>query len=159
MKLFFFNVFYCIMNKNGDGSMKKIGTIMLAILIIFGLSGCKKYTTYTEISYTQLKEKMEAKDTFVLVVGAAHCSACKEYKTTMEEIIHDKQIEIFYIDMDNLTEEEDAKLYSEFVVTSTPTTIFFKDGEQTRTYDRITGAADYQKVEKALIKQGFLEEK
>lgn len=154
------------MNKNGDGNMKRIGILILTIFITFGLFGCKneiintkKYTTYTEISYTELKEKMVAKDTFVLVVGAAHCSACKEYKMTMEEIIQDKQIEIFYIDMDNLTEEEDAKLYSEFVVTSTPTTIFFKEGEQTSTYFRIIGAADYNKIEKSLMKHGFLEEK
>jgi len=139
--------------------MKKLGTIILAILVVLGLSGCQKYKTYTEISYTGLKQKMESKDTFVLVVGAAHCSACKEYKVTMEEVIKDKQIEIFYIDMDKLTEEEDAKLYSEFVVTSTPTTIFFKDGEQTRVYDRIVGAADYNEVVKKLIKHGFMEEK
>lgn len=139
--------------------MKKLGTILLAMLIIFGLSGCKKYTTYTEISYTQLEEKMSMKDNFVLVVGASHCSACKEYKTTMDDIIKDKQIEIFYIDMDKLTEEEDAKLYSKFVVMSTPTTIFFKEGEPTPVYNRIVGAANYDKVEKALIKNGFLEEK
>lgn len=159
MKLFFFTIFYCIMNKNGDGNMKKLVAILLAVLVVLGLSGCQKYKTYTEISYTQLKEKMEAKDTFVLVVGAAHCSACKEYKVNMEDVIKDKQIEVFYIDMDKLTEEEDTKLYSEFVVTSTPTTIFFKEGEQTRVIDRIVGAADYDKIVKQLIKQGFLEEK
>lgn len=139
--------------------MKKLGTIVFAILIVLGLSGCQKYSTYTEISYTQLKEKMEAKDTFVLVVGSATCSACKEYKVTMEEVIKKKQVEIFYLDMNKLTEQEDSKLYSEFVVTSTPTTIFFKEGEQTRTYERIIGAADYDKVVKQLEKHGFLEDK
>ena len=136
--------------------MKKIGLIAMVILGLFGITGCQKYTTYTEISYQQLKEKMDAKDTFVLVVGSATCTACSNYKMTMEQVIKAKQVEIFYIDLNKLTSEEDAKLYSEFVVTSSPTTIFFDKGEQEPVINRIVGSADYDKIIEALEKRGYL---
>lgn len=135
--------------------MKKIAIAILMIFTLF-ITGCSKYKTYTEINYSELQSKLDNKDTFVLVVGSSTCSACANYKTTMEKVIKDKQVEIFYIDMKLLSEEDYAKLYSKFVVVSTPTTIFIKDGIETSTYDRIVGSANYSDVVNNLKKQGYI---
>lgn len=136
--------------------MKKLGIIFLTIFIALGISGCQKYTTYTEVDYSQFKDKLEAKDTFVLVIGSATCSACKNYKITMDKVIKDKQVEIFYIDLNKLSEEDYANMYSQFVTTTTPTTIFFKEGEQEPVINRIVGSADYDTVVKELSKRGYI---
>lgn len=138
--------------------MKKILTIIAVFALTIVLTGCNKYTTYTEVSYDELQTKLENKDTFVIVMGSSTCSACAHYKTTMEKVIKDYQVEVFYLGLDKLTEEEDTKIYSKFVVNSTPTTIFIKDGEETSTYNRLVGSRSYSDVVSSLKKHGIIGE-
>lgn len=134
--------------------MKKI---LLIITILF-LSGCNNYKSYTEINFVDLEKKLDNKDSFVLVIGSSTCTACAKYKKDMENVIKDKKVEIFYLDLKQLTDEEYSKIYSKYVIVSTPTTIFIKDGLETSTYDRIIGAAGYSDIVKDLKKHGFIGE-
>lgn len=131
--------------------MKKILICLIAILLV----GCGN-PKYTEIDYNQLKEKLDNKDTFVLLIGSDTCSACASYETTMTKVMKDTKIEIFYVNLHLLSEEDYNKVYSKYVVNSTPTTIFIKDGEETTTYNRIVGAADYKTVIEKLEKLGYI---
>ncbi|MEG2321941.1 MAG: thioredoxin family protein [Bacilli bacterium] len=132
--------------------MKKI---LLGFITLLCITGCSKLTTYTNLGYTDFETKINNKESFVLVIGSKTCSACSKYKTVMEDVIKDKQVEIFDIDLASLSEEEYAKLYSKFVVTSTPTTIFIVDGQEKTTYDRLIGAGSYSDIIKALNKYGY----
>ena len=131
--------------------MKKILICIIALLLV----GCGK-PKYIEINYEQLKAKLDNKDTFVLLIGSDTCSACAMYETTMEKVMSDKKIEIYYVNLNNISEKEYKKIYTKFVVNSTPTTIFIKEGQEKSTYDRIVGAVDYQEVVKQLIKLGYI---
>lgn len=131
--------------------MKKI----LIILCTLFLVGCFN-PKYTEISVTQFQEKLDAKESFILVIGSDTCSACKSYEPTMQKVMKDTNLEIFYINLHVLSDEDYSKIYSSYVVTSTPTTLFFKDGVETSTYDRIVGAVDYDEVIKKLEKLGYI---
>ena len=133
--------------------MKKILICLIAILLV----GCGN-PKYTEIGYEQLKTKLDNKDTFVLLLGSDTCSACASYETTMNKVMKDTKIEIFYVNLHLLSEEDYSKIYSKFVVNSTPTTIFIKDGKETTTYDRIVGAADYKTVVDKLKSLGYIGE-
>ena len=137
--------------------MKKI----LCIIAIFGimfLTGCGKYTKYTELNFNELQAKLDNKDSFVLVIGSSTCSACAKYEETMKSVIKDNNVEIFYLDLQQLTDEEYSKIYSKYVIISTPTTIFIKDGLETSTYDRIIGAASYSDIVSNLKKHGGIGE-
>lgn len=138
--------------------MKKILLMATLLLCVIGLTGCSKYTTYTELSFDELQNKLNNKDSFVLVIGSNTCSACAMYKETMEEVIKDKQVEIFYLDNDKLNEEQYLKIKSKYIIEGTPTTVFIKDGQQTMTYGRINGSASYSEVIKMLKKYGFIGE-
>lgn len=138
--------------------MKRIFLIASLLFCIIGLTGCNKYNTYVEVSYDELQEKINNKDSFALVIGSNTCSACANYKKNMEEVIKDYQIEIFYLDCDKLSDEQDSKLYSKYVINATPTTIFIKDGEEESTYDRIIGASGYSDIVKNLKKHGIIGE-
>lgn len=138
--------------------MKKILTIITIFIFTIVLTGCNKYRTYTEVSYDEFQAKLENKDTFVIVMGSSICGACESYKITMDKVIKDEQVEIFYLDFNKLTEEQDSKIYSKFVVQKTPTTIFIKDGEETSTYDRLVGVYSYSDVIANLKKHGYIGE-
>lgn len=128
--------------------------IFITLLLLTGCGNPK----YTQISYSQLNDKLNNKDSFILLIGSETCSACAEYEKTMTKVMKDTKVEIFYINLHSLTDEENTKIYSKFVFQYTPTTIFIKDGEETTTYDRIVGAADYKEVIDNLKKQGYVEE-
>ena len=131
--------------------MKKILICLMTILLV----GCGN-PKYTEINYEQLKQKLDNKDTFVLVFGSDTCSACASYEPIMQKVMKDKKIEIFYVNIHNLSDEGYSKIYSKFVITATPTTVFIKDGEQLSTYTRIVGSAKYEDVVDSLIKYGYV---
>ena len=136
--------------------MKKILIITILLFTVVGLTGCGKYNGYTEVSYNELLTKLENKDTFVIVLGSSTCSACAMYETTMEKVIKKNQVEIFYLDIAKLNEEDKAKFNSKFVIAGTPTTVFIENGVETSTYNRITSAASYAEVVKALEKHGYI---
>lgn len=138
--------------------MKKIVIGLTLLMCIIGLTGCNKNSTYTQINYNELQSKLENKESFVFVIGQSGCSACAMYKETMEEVIKDKKVEIFYLGLDTLNDEEYSKIYSKYVITGTPTTLFIKDGVETSTYDRLKGSADYSTVVENLKKHGFIGE-
>jgi len=138
--------------------MKKILLALALLISVIGLTGCSKYKTYTELSFDEFQNKLNNKDSFVIVMGSSTCSACAMYKKTMDEIIKDEQVEIFYLGLDKLDDTQYSKIYSKYVVKSTPTTIFFENGEEVSTYDRIVGSAGYSDVISKLKKYGVIGE-
>ena len=137
--------------------MKKF-LFLVMVLFVFFISGCgsKKLTTYTEISYQDYVSMMENKESFPLVIGSATCSACSMFKGTMESFISKYQVNVKYIDISKLSEEDYGLLMSEVNFSSTPTTIFIKDGKQTSVYYRIVGAESLSNVVSAYKKQGYI---
>lgn len=138
--------------------MKKIIYIISIMSILF-LTGCNNDSEYTNLSFNELQEKLNNKDSFVLVLGSSTCSACAQYEKTMKKVIKDEKVEIFFLDLNKLSEEEYSKVYSKYVVNTTPTTIFIKEGFETSTYDRIVGAKGYSEIVENLKKHGFVGEK
>ncbi len=135
--------------------MKKFLVILFFSLIF--ITGCgNKRTTYDEISYSDYKMMVENKESFPLVIGSSTCSACSMFKPTMEAFISKYNIDVKYIDISKLSDEE----YKEFSVLvgfkSTPTTVFYKDGEQSSSYFRIVGSADLSSVVDAYKRMGYI---
>ena len=130
--------------------MKKILIILCALFLV----GCSN-PKYTELSCDDLFTKLENKDTFVLVFGSDTCSACKSYEPTMQKVMKDTNLEIFYINLHVLSDEDYSRIYSKFVVTSTPTTVFIKKKKKLGIHT-IVGAVDYDEVIKKLEKLGYI---
>jgi len=136
--------------------MKKIILVIVMLLLMVGCA--PKYEDYTELNYDQVIDKINNKETFAIVFGSDTCSACANYRVTMKEVIKEKNIEIFYLDINKLDDQTYAKMYSKFVITSTPTTVFIKNGVETSSHDRIIGAAKYSHIINDLKKHGFIGE-
>lgn len=138
--------------------MKKIFCLII-VLFVFLLSGCgnKGLTTYEEINYQGYVKLMENDETFSLVIGSSTCSACSLYKGTMEKFISKYQVNVRYIDITKLSEEEYNLLKTEINFSSTPTTIFVENGNHTSVYDRLIGSETFSNVVSAYTKKGYIE--
>ncbi len=132
--------------------MKKIIILLLPFLF---LCGCGN-KTYKEITIETLTKKVEKKETFILMIGAESCTHCAGYKTTINEVIKDYNVTIYYIDVDKLSDKENSKLKKIASYKGTPTTVFIKKGEEESTYMRIIGERDYDYVVNKLYKNGFI---
>lgn len=136
--------------------MKKI--LFLVVCSFWILTGCKdrKLTTYDVINYDKYVEMIQQKETFSLIIGSSTCSACSLYKGTIERFINEYQVDIKYIDLSMISEEEFNLLQSEINFSSTPTTIFIKEGKHTSIYDRIIGAESYGGIVSKYKKMGYI---
>lgn len=135
--------------------MKKI---LIFLISIIALTGCK-YSSYQYIDYNELTKKLENQETFAFVIGSRDCSACTNYKETMEKVIKEYNIPIYFIEIADLSEEDGNKLRSKFYYQYTPTTIFIENGSEKTTYDRIVGSGDYETIKSSLIKYNIIKEK
>lgn len=138
--------------------MKKFMLVIFIALFVF--TGCskKRFSTYDEISYTDYKELVANHGTFPLVVGSSTCSACSLFKGTMDAFISKYQVDVRFIDISKLSEDDYKSFMSDINFQSTPTTVFFVDGEQTSVYYRIVGAEDFSSVKKVYEKMGYINE-
>lgn len=137
--------------------MKKlIYCLFLSVILIFTGCGNGNLSEYHEISYKEYSKMIENKESFPLVIGSSTCSACSLFKPTMESFIKKYQVDVRYIDLSKLSEEEKDKLGSDLNVQSTPTTIFFVDGEQTSVYYRIVGTESLDNVVNAYKRMGYI---
>lgn len=132
--------------------MKKLIILLLPFLFFCGCSEKK----YKEITLKTLEQKVEKKETFILMIGAASCTHCKGYKSTINEVIKDYNITIYYIDVDKLTETENSRLKKIASYKGTPTTVFLTKGKEESTYTRIIGERDYDYVVNKLKKNGYI---
>ena len=135
--------------------MKKKILLVIAILL-FILTGCGKKTTYNEVKIDELTKMIDNKESFVLVIGSDVCSACEAFRPTMEKIIVNYNLEINYINVNALKDEEKAKLLTYVYYANTPTTVYFEKGVATETHNRIVGAASYDKVLESLKNNGYI---
>lgn len=107
--------------------MKKI---LLVLLVMLSLVGCSKgtYTEPVEIKYGEFQSKIENKESFVLFMWQTGCSHCEDFEPTLEEVIKEKDILIYSINLKELSEEEYAKLENKTFIKGTPTMVYVKDG-------------------------------
>lgn len=105
---------------------KILGVFLLALVIVACSGGDAK-----SITPAQANEKIEAKNSFMLIVESSACSACIAFKPTVEQFEKDNpDFEIYTMTIDKL---DDAQAKTDFLhkysITATPTSLFFKNGE------------------------------
>jgi predicted bacteriocin transport accessory protein len=112
---------------------------------------------YIQITYEEYKQLEESDEKFVLFIGASTCSHCTTYKKTINRVVKDYHIKVYYIDINLLEEEEHAHIYSHFPYSGTPTTVVIKNGkEYKREKTRIKGTASYEETVKKFKTAGII---
>lgn len=136
-----------------------IGVLIFTVIIsymVYHFSGPKTYQT---IEYNELVELVEGNEAFILFIGSNNCSHCSLYKQTLEQVVKEYKIEINYIDISKLVDEEYAYLNSHFAFSVTPTTVLVKAGEDPsseRVVNKFKGAKKYNDLVEILKKYEYI---
>lgn len=112
-----------------------------------------------ELNYTELKEKIDNKDDFILVITKTDCSHCEAYKPRLKDVLAKYDINAYEIALDKLSDDE-KKVFNEIAnVSGTPNTVFFKNGEETTTTNRLVGdIQDEETIVTRFKALGFIKE-
>lgn len=149
--------------------MKKI---ILMLTSLFLITGCgnnsvfknyevvnkssEKHTTTIELTYDEYETKIKNKDSFVLLMWQTGCSHCISFEPTLNKIISYYNLEIYSINLANITNDEYSKIENKTYITGTPTTVVFKDGvTQTK---KLIGDRDTETVLEFLARYNYLKE-
>ena len=128
--------------------------ILLFIVIVTLLFFNNNNGKLIELTLDNVVEKLENKEDFILCISRTTCSHCYDYKPKLESVAKEKNIDIYYIDVDKYDEDEFSNIIS--FDGSTPTTIFIKNGEESTTANRINGDASKTKIINKLKSNGFI---
>lgn len=114
---------------------------------------------FSEIKYDEIMKKIENKEDVVLLISQTTCSHCATYKPKLEDVANEYKIDVYYIDIDLLDEDEYNELNSRlsFATSGTPLTIFLKNGEEATVANRIKGDASKEKIIKKLKSNDFID--
>lgn len=120
--------------------MKKIIIVML-IMSSFLFIGCSNDKDLKEISYDDLRNKIESKESFVLYVGSSSCSHCAEFRPKLEKVINKYKLDVYYVNMANLSEAKYNSVMKKVDGKGTPITVYIEKGK-TKISPKIDGAGD-----------------
>lgn len=110
-----------------------------------------------EVTFEEIKEKINDKEDFVIVLSQTTCSHCAEYKPILKQVAKSKNIIIYYIDFDKYEDQADEIIEFFNFDGGTPTTFFFKEGKEISIMNRLRGTTSEQKVIAALEKFEYIE--
>ncbi len=145
---------------------KKNITLIIAIIIFIIILGVliinyintPKVGSLIELNYSQLKEKINNEDTFILIVSQTTCSHCATYKPEVEQIAKNYGIDVYYIDYDKETDDNKKEFLDSLNLDgSTPITLFINDGKEKSILNRISGAVSKETVINKFTDMGFIE--
>lgn len=133
-----------------------ICSLILIILFVIAFNYYSRPRLY-ELDVNQVKEKIDNKESFILCISATYCSHCKEYKPKLEDISKEYRMDIYYIDFDKYSDEE-QNLFRDYVSFDggTPVTLFIKNGEEETTVNRINGNVSKDKIISKFKSNGFI---
>jgi len=131
--------------------MKKIIIPILIGVIILSLGAIiydqydkksREFNTkyYTELSYSQFKEMVDNKETFVLLVHQTGCEHCETYMPVYRSVADEHELQVYGINRSNFSNSESKAFAEILTISGTPTTVFFQDGEELTTTNRLVGS-------------------
>ena len=145
--------------------MKRILKILsLFIVVIVLVSGCgsdKSKEYLIDISYEELNEKIKNNDSFILEIVQDGCSHCSKFTPIFTSVLDEYKVTAYSI---NIHETKIGKEnLQEFLNTygkdlGTPTVIFFENGKETSTMQRMEGEKSKSQIISKLKTNGYIKE-
>ena len=146
---------------------KKTYLIILIILLILlfvslGILYIRKKeeenTLVYEINMQQLEEKINNKDTFIIVMTQTGCIHCQSYLPTIKKVSREYGVTFYVLNRAKLSKEEYNRLNDIANISGTPSTIFIVDGEEKTALNRLTGSIEKSRLVEKLISEGYINE-
>lgn len=129
--------------------------LIILVILVFSNANASKYGLF-ELKCDEVIEKINNKESFVLVISQTTCTHCISYKPVLESVAKKYKIKTYYVDVNLFSEEEDNEFKKYVSYSDTPSTLFIKDGEETTRANRIVGEANEEKIVSKLKQNGFI---
>lgn len=101
--------------------------ILVALILIFSDKDDKEYLS--EITFKQLEEKIDNKENIILYIKQTSCTHCMNFTPVFEKVLNTYKVKAYYINLTNISSEDNTKLSELVDITATPMVYFFEDGE------------------------------
>lgn len=136
-----------------------IASMLIVILgIIIGYFLFSMNDNLIKLSYDEIMEKIDNKESFILCISRTTCSHCNVYKPKLRKVANKYDIKIYYTDVDKYSKNDLKDFNSKISFDGgTPTTLFIKDGKEKTTATRIEGDVSIEKIVDKLKKNGFID--
>ena len=108
------------------------------------------------LNFDELENKVNNKETFILVITQTNCPHCLAYKPMLKKVLAKYDITAYEIQTDTISKEEHNKLLTIANYSGTPTTVFIQNGEEKNTANRIVGESSIDKIESRLKALGYI---
>lgn len=140
---------------------KVIILVILCLVLLIGVLYGDKILSksyLSEIKYDKVIEMMDNKEDFILLVSQTTCNHCMSYKPKLEDIAKEYKIQMYYIQVDLLNNEEKEKFEDYISYDGTPATIFIRNGEEKTVASRINGNQSISTIKMKLKANGWISE-
>ena len=127
--------------------------VLFGIILYFSLKPTKN--NIKTIIGSDLVEKLNQKETFILLVSQDGCSHCEEYKPILNRVLEENNKTAYEIEWKEIRNHD--KLKNLFNINGTPTTIFINDGIEKTTINRLVGSTTYNDLKNKLKERGFID--
>ncbi len=130
------------------------------VVLVAALIGDKNLNRsyLVEVKYNEIIEKIKNKEDFIVLISQTTCSHCASYKPKLESVANEYKIEMYYVQVDLLNEEESIEFESYLNYDGTPATLFIRDGEEKTVASRINGDSSITKIKNKLKANGWIQE-
>lgn len=137
---------------------------VVAFIALFAFAGKTKKQEEEEINShlvllnaNEFKEKIENKDSFIIIMTGSKCSHCESYLPIFKKVLADYDLTAYQIHTDLLNNEEQAFVKGVATINGTPTVIFIKDGEEISAMNRLVGEKSRTETIDRLKVMGYIE--
>ena len=150
-----------VINMKKNIIILSIGALFIALGVFFCILSNNKSEEYSNISMItidELRQKVDNKETFVLVITQDGCSHCKIYKPILNKVGQKYNFTFYDITQTNMSLDDLSYLHAIANISGTPTTVFIQDGEEKSTLNRLVGNVEEYKLVDKLKALGYINE-
>lgn len=143
--------------------------ILLIVFFIAAMVSNEKNINKTmkihDVTYNEYLDKIEEDSYNIFVIGRTDCSHCIDYKPLVNKVANEYDLDIWYINVDNLEFDEYVKLHDNVGVLKdqfddegnpgipTPATVIYQNGKEV---DSILGDVGEEGFLNLLVKNGVV---
>ena len=139
-------------------TLLSIGILVMIIIICGWIFLLQNKNGITELNLSQIENKLENKESFILVISKKNCTYCQAYLPKLDKLAKKEKFNAYYIEIDNFSDNEDKKFKELFsYISGTPTTLFIEEGVETITANRINGNVNQDKIKSKLRLYGYID--
>jgi len=128
-------ILYIIFKKDKNKSQNIMNGIIVGFCIysIFILYFSTHSIDYFNRNISDWEKDVKSGNTVVTVIGASYCEHCQEYKPVIKALANKNRINLYFYEIDTLSEEDQDKLQHTFELQNyegrVPYTFIMKDGK------------------------------